>query len=60
MSGRVLAQVFGFDKEDMAEAFSQTANFLRSVSEFEGIDRLQPDAECPCGSALGVSRCHLS
>ncbi|MBS1881484.1 MAG: hypothetical protein JSS97_00840 [Actinobacteria bacterium] len=60
MSGRVLAQVFGFDKEDMAEAFSQTTNFLRSVSEFEGIDRLQPDAECPCGSTLGVSRCHLS
>lgn len=60
MSGRVLAQVFAFDKKDMAEAFSQTTNFLRSVSDFEGIDRLQPDAECPCGSALGVSRCHLS
>jgi hypothetical protein len=60
MSGRVLAQVFGFDKEDMAEAFSQTTNFLRSLSEFESIDRLQPDTECPCGSALAVSRCHLS
>jgi len=60
MSGRVLAQVIGFDKEDMAEAFNQTTNFLRAASEFDGIDQLQPDVECPCGSALAVSGCHLS
>lgn len=60
MAGRVLAQEFGFDKEPMAEAFSQTTNYLRSIEEFPGIDQLPPDASCPCGSGRSVDSCHRS
>lgn len=60
MAGRVLAEEFGFDKEPMAEAFSQTTNYLRSVESFPMIDELSSDAPCPCGSGRSVGECHLS
>jgi hypothetical protein len=59
MAGRVLTQEFSFDKEPLAEAFSQTTNYLRHVSDFEGIGELPPDAPCPCGSGRTVAGCHL-
>ncbi len=58
MAGRVLAQEFGFDKEPMAEAFSQTTNYLRPVDDFPTIDQLPAEASCPCGSGRQVEECH--
>ncbi len=60
MAGRVLAEEFGFDKEPMAEVFSQTTNYLRSVESFPMIGELSSDASCPCGSGRSVGECHLS
>lgn len=60
MAGRVLAQEFGFDKEPMAEAFSQTTNYLRPIEDFPTIDQLPAEASCPCGSGRQVEECHRS
>lgn len=60
MAGRVLAQEFGLDKEPMAEAFSQTTNFLRPIEDFPVIDQLPAGKSCPCGSGRQVEACHRS
>jgi hypothetical protein len=60
MTGKILAQEFGFDKEPMAEAFSQTSNYLRPLTDFPNIDRLPAEASCPCGSGRRVEDCHRS
>ncbi len=60
LAGRVLAQEFGFDKEPMAEAFSQTTNYLKATSGLPSIGRLPASASCPCGSGRLVGDCHLS
>jgi hypothetical protein len=60
MACRVLAQEFGFDKEPMAEVFSQTTNYCRSLRDFPNIEQLDPGLRCPCGSGRSVSDCHLS
>jgi uncharacterized protein DUF5677 len=60
MACRVLAQEFDFDVKPMAEVFSQTTNYCRSLDELSGIRELPLDALCPCGSRRFVAKCHLS
>jgi len=57
---RVLAQEFDFDKEPMAEVFSQTTNYLRPIEDRAEVLDAPVTADCPCGSGRAVGECHRS
>jgi hypothetical protein len=44
----------------MAAAFSLSTDYLESIDKLQGIQDLDPDADCPCGSGRQVASCHLS
>jgi hypothetical protein len=60
MVQRVLAQEFELDKDPLAAAFNQLSCYCRHIDEFEDLEELHEDAECPCGSDRAVSDCHRS